>query len=138
MKKCIIVDIDGTLAIRGDRSPYDWSRVSEDTINKAVRLIVNSYHEVNPDRDIFIFSGRDGNCFPDTEKWLHQNFVIFDHLYLRPEKNQEKDSIIKERMFNDHILGKYEVDFVLDDRDQVVKLWRSLGLTCLQVDYGNF
>ena len=26
----------------------------------------------------------------------------------------------------------------LDDRDRVVKMWRKLGLTCLQVNEGNF
>jgi hypothetical protein len=27
---------------------------------------------------------------------------------------------------------------VLDDRDQVVTMWRGLGLTCLQVAPGDF
>ena len=31
-----------------------------------------------------------------------------------------------------------EILFVLDDRSQVVKMWRELGLTCLQVADGNF
>lgn len=38
--------------------------------------------------------------------------------------------------------GPFEWDrvkFVLDDRNQVVDMWRKdLGLTCLQVDYGDF
>ena len=39
-----------------------------------------------------------------------------------------------------HILikDKYQVDYVLDDRNQVVEMWRSLGLTCLQVADGDF
>ena len=33
---------------------------------------------------------------------------------------------------------KYFVEFVLDDRNQVVDLWRKdLNLPCLQVNYGN-
>lgn len=138
MKRCIIVDIDGTLAIRGDRSPYDWNKVDLDTVNEPVKLILDMYAKMHPDRKIFVFSGRDEVCYSKTEKWLHQNFILFDHLHLRPEKNQEKDSIIKERLYNEFVLGKHEVDFVLDDRDQVVQLWRSLGLTCLQVAYGDF
>ena len=37
------------------------------------------------------------------------------------------------------LLSEYDVAGVLDDRDQVVKMWRNeLGLTCLQVAEGNF
>ena len=31
--KTWIVDIDGTVAIMGDRSPFDWARVGEDLPN---------------------------------------------------------------------------------------------------------
>jgi len=58
---------------------------------------------------------------------------------MRPEGNNEKDSIIKKRLYDQHIMGKYDIEFVLDDRDQVVEMWRNqIGLTCLQVAYGNF
>ena len=33
---------------------------------------------------------------------------------------------------------KYSASIVLDDRKQVVDMWRSLGLTCLQVADGDF
>ena len=57
---------------------------------------------------------------------------------MRPEGNNEKDSIIKKRIYEDHIKGKFNVEFVLDDRNQVVEMWRELGLTCLQVAEGDF
>ena len=38
----------------------------------------------------------------------------------------------------DFIKDKYRVLFVLDDRNQVVDMWRDIGLTCLQVADGNF
>ena len=31
-----------------------------------------------------------------------------------------------------------DVAFILEDRDSMVKKWRDLGLTCLQVAYGDF
>ncbi len=34
--------------------------------------------------------------------------------------------------------GRYTIKFVLDDRNQVVEFWRSLGLTVLQVAEGDF
>lgn len=135
LPKAIICDIDGTIAWKGDRSPYDWHRVVEDAPNRAV---INLLLRLQVDREIILFSGRDSVCRKDTETWLLGHFVPFSKLYMRPEGNCEKDSIIKQRMFDEHVRGKYFVDFVLDDRNQVVEMWRENGLQCFQVADGNF
>jgi hypothetical protein len=57
---------------------------------------------------------------------------------MRQTDDNRKDSIIKEEIYDAHIRGKYNVLFVLDDRDQVVQMWRSLGLTVLQCNEGDF
>ena len=58
---------------------------------------------------------------------------------MRDDGDYRKDNITKLEMYNKHIKGKYDVEFVLDDRDSVVKMWRDeLDLTCMQVDWGNF
>ena len=58
---------------------------------------------------------------------------------MRRRDDSRKDSVVKRELFDAHIRGRYFVELVLDDRDQVVSLWRrDLGLTCLQVDYGDF
>lgn len=43
----------------------------------------------------------------------------------------------KSELFDKHIRGRYFVDFVLDDRNQVVNFWRHIGLTCFQVAEGD-
>lgn len=133
LSKAIIVDVDGTLANKGNRSPFDWSKVNEDTCNESVKNIVNSYKGT-----IIIFSGRDGIYKEDTATWLQQNGIRYDHIYLREPGNQEKDSIIKRKLFEEHIRGKYYIEYVLDDRNQVVDMWRDMGLFCLQVAEGDF
>jgi len=135
LKQCIIVDIDGTLAKMNDRSPYDWGKVGEDSVHKHIKGIVDMYYE---DFDIIIMTGRDGCCENETREWLSQNGIGYTALHIRPEGNNESDVIIKERMYREHIEGKYNVEFVLDDRDCVVEMWRNLGLKCLQVNYGDF
>jgi hypothetical protein len=133
--KAIIVDIDGTLAKMQGRGPFEWSRVGEDRVNEPVKMIVNMYANLGR---VFLFSGRDEVCRPETEKWLADNGIRYNRLLMRPQGNNEKDSIIKRRLFDDYA-ASYDIEFVLDDRDQVVEMWRKdLGLTCLQVDYGNF
>jgi hypothetical protein len=69
---------------------------------------------------------------------LERTSPLSQHLLMRPEGNMEKDAIIKERLFRQHIEGKFCVEFVIDDRDQVVRMWRDLGLRCLQVADGDF
>ena len=42
-------------------------------------------------------------------------------------------------MYNKFIKNKFREEFILDDRDQVVQMWREdLKLKCFQVNYGNF
>ena len=129
----IIVDIDGTLAKMNGRSPFEWNKVKEDTCNQVVKRLVNSYPET-----VIIFSGRDGVCKQDTIDWLKTNEIKYAKLFMRDEGNNEKDAIVKRRLFEQNIRGKYFVEYVLDDRNQVVEMWRNMGLTCLQVAEGDF
>lgn len=132
----IIVDIDGTLAKMNGRSPYEWDKVDTDILNAPVAEAVCSLSENN---HIIYLSGRDSVCRDKTLQWLTQVPIKKFDLYMRPEGDRRKDAIIKKELFDEHIRGKFYVRFVLDDRDQVVRLWRKeIGIPCFQVDYGNF
>jgi predicted kinase len=136
LETCIIVDVDGTLAVKGNRSPYDWKRVGEDTVFIPIATIVNRMSKMF---EVIIFSGRDGSCYKETKQWLDDNNIPYNGLFLRAEGDSRKDSIVKKELYENHVKGKYNVHFVLDDRDQVVDMWRKeLGLPCLQVNYGDF
>ena len=135
LPKGIIFDVDGTLAHMVDRKPYDWGKVGQDTPDSVLIPTLQLYKDAG--YKIIVFTGRDGVCEEETKEWLKKHDVEFDHFDIRPEGNTEKDSIIKRRMF-DKIKGKYNVCAVYDDRDQVVKMWRELGIPCYQVAYGNF
>ncbi len=140
LPKCVLVDIDGTVAEKANRSPFEWLRVGEDTPKPNIIRLVQSLKKVG--YEIIFFSGRDAICRNQTTAWLclHFNWQATDfQLFMRAEKDMRKDSIVKKELFNEHILGKYFVDFVIDDRNQVVEMWRKeLNLTCLQVEYGDF
>ncbi|MFN8577784.1 MAG: hypothetical protein U0354_13080 [Candidatus Sericytochromatia bacterium] len=64
--------------------------------------------------------------------------LIIMLLLWREIPDMRKDSIVKKKFLLTHIKDKYYIEFILDDRIQVVDMWRELGLTCLQVDYGDF
>lgn len=134
LSEAIIVDIDGTLALRGDRSPYDWKKVGDDSLNVPVFKLIDSLCEY---RRILV-SGRDEMCRGETERWLMKHGIWYTDLHMRKTMDQRKDSIVKQEIYEQHIKDKYEIAYVIDDRNQVVAMWRSLGLTCLQVAEGNF
>ena len=133
LPRCVIVDVDGTLANhKGVRSPFEWDQVILDKpIENNIRLIQNWAYQYKG--DIIIFSGRDKVCYEDTAKWLIKNQVPFSALYMRPEGNTQCDTIIKEKFFTYHIHNKYNVDFVMDDRKKVCMMWESLGLNVINV-----
>jgi predicted kinase len=134
---CIIVDIDGTLALMNGRGPHDYHRVGEDLPNEPIIDLASTlgWYKNNV---VCIFSGRPESCREETETWLSANFQMYDNLFMRTTGDHRKDYIVKQELYEKHIKGKYNVLWVIDDRNQVVQMWRSLGLTCLQVADGNF
>ncbi len=135
LRTAILCDIDGTLAHMKDRSPYDWGRVDTDEVDPTIKNLL----DVLKDKYfIILVSGRDEVCRERTEKWLRGNDITYGMLLMRPEGDIRKDSIIKRELFETHIRPYYNVELVLDDRNQVVDMWRSLGLKCLQVAEGDF
>lgn len=59
-------------------------------------------------------------------------------LHMRKTGDMRKDAIVKREIFDGEIKDYFFIEFVLDDRNQVVEMWRDLGLTCFQVADGNF
>ena len=75
-----------------------------------------------------------------TRHWLdiHLGWDSWDSLHLRKNNDYRKDSIVKKEMY-DTIKDTHDVLWVIDDRQQVVDMWRDdLGLTVLQVAKGDF
>ena len=135
----IIVDIDGTVALMGSRSPYDTTTVDQDLPHTDVIDVVIALSQA-VDHIIFL-SGRDEECRDLTERWLHRHLNGISAGYdlrMRPTGDRRRDSIVKAELFDQHVRDEYSVLVVLDDRRQVVEMWRSLGMTCLQVAEGNF
>ena len=128
---CVISDIDGTLAhMNGKRKPYDWHKVGLDDIDLGVAHVLDGVDLIGYAK-IFIFSGRDEVCRPETTEWLERHDIQYEALYmrrsdhLRPDGGQVADTEVKAEMYEKYIKGKYNVLFVLDDRPQVCRQWRD-------------
>jgi predicted kinase len=129
----ILVDVDGTLTVKVEngRGWFDWSRVGEDKVNEKIADIVREYNASGV--KVIIVSGRDGICYNETKKWLEDNEIPFDYLFMRAEGDMRQDAIIKKEIYDENIRDKFNILFVLDDRPQVCRMWHALGLTLLKV-----
>lgn len=134
----IICDIDGTVALMDGRSPYDYSLVRTDLPNVPVVDLVNTLSDQNNAPQIIFVSGRKSECREATQAWLLDYFFFEYPLFMRADGDDRDDRIVKEEIYRREIEGKYNVLFVLDDRNRTVAKWRELGLTCFQVAPGDF
>lgn len=132
----VVVDIDGTVATMTSRGPHDYDRVGEDEPNEAVIRVVRAMYTVG--YRIILVSGRTDRVKNKTIAWLLEQYVPFDELHMRADGDNRVDWKVKYDLFNEHIRDKYDVAGAFDDRNQVVTLWRKMGITCFQVAEGDF
>ena len=128
----VICDLDGTLCLMNGRNPYDASTCENDLLNELVAEIIQSY------TDVLLVSGREDKYRPQTEAFLEKHGIKYTALWMRATDDKRKDWIVKREIFDNEIRGKFNIKFVLDDRNRVVEMWRDMGLVVLQVADGDF
>ena len=151
MKKYIVVfDIDGTLSVPADRLKYikkdkpDWDSFyeacDEDEQNIPIACCCRA---LSLGFDIVYITGRPESTREKTVAWLEKHglptFEIERSLYMRADGDHRDDTDVKfELLKNAKAVYNAEVLMVFEDRTRVVKRWRELGYTCLQVADGNY
>lgn len=155
--EAIICDLDGTLCNIEHRRhhvrpaegvkknwPAFFAGIPNDTIHSWCAMLLQAMAGMGV--NIVYCSGRGDNEREATVAWLKKNKVAaFDDgsqqwapLYMRNRQDSRKDSIVKEIILDFEILTRYTPIFMIDDRQQVVDMWRKRGFTCLQCDVGDF
>ena len=142
----IVSDLDGTLT-KGpkDRSPYEWHKVGQDDINLGVSHILDGVRLMDYAK-VFIFSGRNAVCRPETEDWLERNNIEYDLLAMRPHyledgktEDNRSDEIIKAEFIEEHIRGQYNILIWFDDRCRVSDMLRDVyGINVAQLGDTNY
>lgn len=114
----------------------------EDTVDPVVDMLIEKMwlDEVS----VIFLSGREDSCAAVTNSWLadagwdsRETEGVVGPL-MRKTGDRRPDFEVKYDLFNEHVRGRYDVIFALDDRNQVVRLWRDMGIKCLQVQDGDF
>ena len=145
-KDIVLVDIDGTIAKVGDRlkylqqEPKDWDSFYEhcdedEPIEDIIRVVKDLYF---CGYNIVFCTGRRESVRNKTMEWI-KKYLNFNpcgyRLLMRKDNDWRHDTIVKPLMLD---FPASEVLFVLEDRNSMVKRWRELGYTCLQVNDGDF
>lgn len=125
----VVVDVDGTIANKTNRGPFEWDKVGNDQPREAVIRAVWALQLQHHARVMFV-SGRDGSCKDLTTNWLvyKAGFPSNWPLVMRVAGDMRKDYVVKRELYEQHILGKYNVIAIFDDRPQVIRMWQELGL----------
>lgn len=146
--KLLFCDIDGTIADLTHRrkfvasKPKNWAAfeasMSEDKpIEWVIDLVCMFWSR---GATVVLMTGRGKQNMEVTKQWLNDHDVPYDYLYMREEGDYRKDSIVKKELYERAKVDLYgeDPDLILDDRTQVVNMWRDLGLKCIQVAEGDF
>jgi len=137
LPKAVICDLDGTLSLLNGRDPYNAATCDNDLLNEPVAAALKMAKQRG--YQVILLSGREDKFREPTVRFLDKYQIGYDLLLMRTSNDFRKDNIIKRELFEGEIQGKYFVEFLLDDRNQVVDMWRKdLHLPCFQVNYGDF
>lgn len=151
MKNIIVIDIDNTVSIIGDRlkylnrKPKDWDSFYDNCLKDKpnfpiIRIIQGLFNlplVTYYNYQFFYITGRPERIREKTLLWLNKYNLCCDteNLFMRKNHDYRPDYILKREIiepFKDKILMAFE------DRDQVVQMYRELGITCLQVVDGTY
>lgn len=143
--KAIICDLDGTLCnidhrlkwMKKEKKHYPmfFAGMKDDLVNEWCRDLLRSFSNTH---SIVLCSGRGQEYYDVTHSWLYRNDISYERLLMREKGDFRRDNVVKESILDFEILTRYEPYFMVDDRQQVVDMWRSRGYTCLQCAKGNF
>lgn len=140
MARNIIFDIDGTLADPKDRLHFlgnkDWDSFYDACLDDApIHHVIYLLQELKKNHRIIILTGRPERIKDKTLQWLKANNISFDEIYFRKNGDYRPDYEVKEEMLK--ALNR-PIWFAVDDRKQVVDMFRKNNILCLQCKDGDY
>lgn len=146
LTRALLVDIDGTMALNNSGRPWygdDYEkRVFEDdlneTVNRVITYLIDSGDDWVPFAEHILFvSGRAEVGRAETVRWLTSKASQYHNDYtllMRKDRDFRSDVEVKTEIYKEHILGKFDVLLALDDKPELITLWRGFGIPAWQVN----
>lgn len=149
----VLWDRDGTLASvhngpkklapRGSKEDKaDWAAFNAALpFDAPVPKIVALLRSIRPGVVNIMVSGRAEGDWPGDrrrrfamEDWIAKYDLPIDHLFMRTGGDQRRDSVVKEEILVNKILPYYNVVMAVDDRPEVIEVWRKFGVFTIAVN----
>jgi len=145
-RSVVIFDIDGTLSctrhrqkhVDGEKKDFDkfYSLMHLDPVRPEIAHLAEMYDDLN--FKIVLCTGRPEKYREVTIAWLDKFGIMHDTLMMRPDDQPfEQDYKIKAAMLEE-IEKTDTVHLAIEDRNQVVRMWRDHSISCLQCADGDF
>ena len=140
MKKLYVFDLDGTLANIDHRlhliktEKPDWPSFYRSCVSDTQKQwVIDLLHLCRTQGEILILSGRSDEVEGYTRDWLKEKSVLYDYLVMRESGDYSPDDKLKKIMLEEFLRDKdFSVQFIVDDRQRVVDMWRAKGYNVLQ------
>lgn len=112
-----------------DDTPIEW-------VADLMRMLWR-YERLTGQRSaLLVLSGRSDRVRRVTEDWMQQRKIPYDFLLMRKEGDHRPDEIVKLEILREFLDSKPDchprVEFIVDDRQKVVDMWRRNGFNVLQ------
>ena len=146
MKKYVVVDVDGTIA-EGEHRVHlitqekpDWNSFfdacdQDYPIAPIIGLVVKLSRSYN----IVFATGRHDKVRDKTQEWIERYLgFTMAPILMRETGDHRHDTEVKPELLAKAGLNTKNVAFIIEDRNSMVKHWRSLGYTVLQCAEGDF
>jgi phosphoglycolate phosphatase-like HAD superfamily hydrolase len=144
-----IFDVDGTLVdvepvlhhiLNKDRSSESFKK-DFDAFHKASincdphKEVVDMVWEVCNELDIIIVTARKEKYRALTARWLKNNDIPHDALFMRQDDDHREDYEVKKDIL-EHIKEYWEIKHAVDDHPGIIKLWEENGISTTKI--GNW
>ena len=140
--KAIIFDTDGTVAdcshrvhhVKNGNHAWDafFAGMDQDTVIEPVADIARAFYG-REGYAVIVVTARpaDEQYKRMTEAWYANNNIPYDRMYMRKAGDYRKDAVVKAEILEQIIEDGYEPILAIDDRQQVIDMWRSYGICTL-------
>lgn len=144
--RAVIVDLDGTLCdVRSIRhfveeplsdAPFrrDFEAFHSASLEcPSFPAVVDLLHELRSEGLlILVVSAREARWAFLSALWLEEQGVAYDEMFLRINGDHRPDVEIKHEIAKE-VLRRFRPHLAIDDRDDIIEVWRSFGIPALKV-----
>ena len=137
LPNCVVIDLDGTLALHQNRLPYDWNKIPTDKCDPRMQKLIEQFNLQAI--EIIFLTGRPETARLLTDKWLKNNIPGINYtLLMRSAQDFRSGDIVKAEIWKNEISSKYNTLCVFEDSNKCVDMWRELGVLTCQVANGDY